>query len=128
FELPPALVTERLGHLNEHLKNYLMQRGASEADWQANEEKMTVKNKTEAENQLRLGYILSAIARAEKLTVTDQDVDAHVQKILDGVEPAQKKRAQDLLAKQRSSLFSQLLEDKIYKFIVDHARVEEEAA
>jgi trigger factor len=127
FAVPPSLLKERIGQLNEHLKNYLMQRGASDADWAANEAKMGDKNKGEAERQLRLGYILSAVAKEEKIDVTKEDLNAHVQKILDGVEPAQRARAKELLEKQKSSLYSQLLEEKIYNDIIKNARVEEVA-
>jgi FKBP-type peptidyl-prolyl cis-trans isomerase (trigger factor) len=46
-------VDERAKQLTEHLKKYLMERGAAVTDWESNEEKMREKNRPEAERQVR---------------------------------------------------------------------------
>jgi trigger factor len=43
FEVPASQVEERAKQLTEHLKKYLLERGAAVTDWAANEEKMREK-------------------------------------------------------------------------------------
>ncbi|MBK8576440.1 MAG: trigger factor [Elusimicrobia bacterium] len=90
FDVPPSQVEERAKQLTEHLKKYLLDRGAGLTDWAAGEEKMREKNRPEAERQVRLSYILREIVAAENVAVADADVDAHIQKILEGARADQR--------------------------------------
>lgn len=125
FDLPPSLVKEQTEYLNQRLKSYLSQHGASEEDWKANEGKMAEKNKPEAERHLRLSYVLSAIARDEKLDVTEAEVDDVVKKSIESVEPARRGGMQKYMEARRESVHSQLIEEKVYNWIIDKAQVKE---
>ncbi len=125
FDLPPTLVKEQTEYLNQRLKSYLTQQGASEVDWKANEGKMSEKNKPEAERHLRLSYVLSAIARDEKLNVTEAEVEDVIKKSIESVEPARRGGMQKYMESRRESVHSQLIEEKVYNWIIEQAKVQE---
>jgi len=128
IDLPPSMVEERVKTLNERLKQYLTRQGASEEDWKTNADKMAVKNKAEAERQLRLSYVLSEIAKAEKLDVTDAEIDEQVKKSVETIEPARRNEMAKWMASQRDGLYSQILEEKIFNFLIKEAKVKEAPA
>jgi trigger factor len=125
FDVPPSLVKEHTDYLNQRLKQYLLQQGASEEDWKSNESKMIEKNKVEAERQLRLSYILSSIAREEKIEATEAEVEDIIKKSVESVEPARRGGMEKYMESRRDSVHSQLIEEKVYSWLIDQAKVKE---
>lgn len=125
LDLPPSQVTERTEYLNQRLKQYLLRQGASEEDWKSNAEKMTGKNKLEAERQLRLSYLLNAIGRQEKIEITDADIDAFINTLVEREPAPQRAEAQKYLEQRREDLRAQLWEEKLYTRLIEWAAVKE---
>jgi trigger factor len=128
FDVPPSQVDERAQQLTEHLKKYLMERGAAVTDWDANEEKMREKNRPEAERQVRLSYILGKILETENVVVGDADVDAHIQKIVEGARADQRADVQKWMDSRRTVIRSQMREERLFDFLIQHAKVTEAPA
>jgi trigger factor len=125
FAVPPSQVDERAKQLTEHLKKFLMERGAAVADWQANEEKMREKNVPEAERQVRLSYILGQVIQNEKIDVPEPDVDAHIRKIIEGARPEQRTNVETWMKSRRDSIRSQMREERLFDFLISNATVTE---
>ncbi|MBL8023325.1 MAG: trigger factor [Elusimicrobia bacterium] len=125
FAVPPTQVEERAKQLTEHLKKYLMERGAAVTDWEANEEKMREKNRPEAERQVRLSYILGNILETENIRVPEADVDAHIQKIIEGARPDQRTDVETWMKSRRDSIQSQMREERLFDFLISNATVTE---
>ena len=128
FDVPASQVEERAKQLTEHLKKYLLERGAAVTDWAANEEKMVEKNRPEAERQVRLSYILGTILDNEKIAVPDADVDAHIQKILDGARPDQRADVQKWMDARRENIRGQMREERLFDLLIQNAKVTETVA
>lgn len=128
FEVPASQVEERAKQLTEHLKKYLLERGAAVTDWAANEEKMREKNRPEAERQVRLSYILGKILESENVAVPDADVDAHIQKILDGARPDQRADVQKWMDSRRENIRGQMREERLFDSLIQNAKVTEAPA
>jgi trigger factor len=128
FDVPSSQVEERAKQLTEHLKKYLLERGAAVTDWEANEEKMREKNRPEAERQVRLSYILGQILDLEKITVPDEDVETHIQKILEGARPDQRADVQKWMDSRRDNIRSQMREERLFDFLIENAKVTEASA
>lgn len=128
FDVPPSQVEERAKRLTERLKEFLMRQGASEAEWGANQEKMLEKNRPEAERQVRLSYLLLAIAEKEKIEGTDADVDEAVKKAAAEVPAERVEELKKWYEDRRDNLRAQLKEEKIFKFLLDNAKVTEQTA
>jgi trigger factor len=125
FPVPPSFVEERTRHLNERLKQYLLKQGASEQDWKNNEEKMADKNRAEAEKQVRLSYVLSAILEAEKIEVPDEELDRWKEKSLESLDASRRAEMQKWMQPRGEQLRAQLREEKLYTFLIDNAQVAE---
>jgi trigger factor len=128
FEVPPSLVQERAQRLTERLKEFMVRQGASEADWTANEPKMRERNMPEAEKQVRLSYLLTTIAEKESIEAADAEVDEAVRKAAEEVSADRVEELKKWYEERRENLRAQLKEEKIFKFLLDNARVTEPAA
>ena len=128
FEVPASQVEERAKQLTEHLKKYLLERGAAVTDWAANEEKMREKNPPEAERKVRLSYILGKILETENVAVADADVDAHIQKILDGARPDQRADVQKWMDARRENIRGQMREERLFDELIRNAKVSDAPA
>jgi trigger factor len=125
FDVPPSLVTERAKDLTKHLKEYLVRQGASEEEWKANEEKMTERNKAEAERQVRLSYLLTWVRDAEKIEASDPEVDEAIEKAAEASEAARRDQMRKWMKSRRDSIRAQLVEEKIFTFLIENAKVTE---
>jgi trigger factor len=128
FEVPPSQVEERAAHLTERLKSFLMSQGASEADWTANQAKMTEKNRPEAEKQVRTSYLLVEIAKKEKIEAGDADVDAALEKAVKDAAPGKADEMRKWFEERREGLKAQIREEKIFDFLIQQAQVTEQKA
>ena len=127
FEVPASQVESRAHDLTERLKKYVLSQGASAADWAKNEPTMVDKNRVEAERQVRLSYLLLEIAEKEGIEGTDADVDEAIAKAVKDALPEKAADAKKWFEQRRQAMKGQLKEEKIFKFLIDHAKVTEQA-
>jgi len=78
----------------------------------------------EAEKNVRLSYILNGIYTQEKLTVSEEDLLADKQKMLDS-NPTRKDDVEKYFNENKENISAALKEEKIFKFLIDNAKITE---
>ena len=78
----------------------------------------------EAEKNVRLSYILNSICVEEKIEVCDNDLEEAKKKMLDA-NSARKEDVEIYFKKNKTSISASIKEDKIFKFLVDNAKITE---
>ena len=81
FELPQGLLDEEISNLVNRYQNNLNQQGLNLKAVGMTIEELRAKSVKQAEANLRMIYILRKIAEAEKIEVTDADVEVEIRKI-----------------------------------------------
>ena len=89
--VPPALVTAQLEHMIETLQRQVL-RGRDEFTAQQVEEFKT-KLRPQAEDRVRLSFLLPAIAQREKIDVAEPEVAAELEKSLAAAPTEERKEA-----------------------------------
>jgi trigger factor len=98
-------------------------------DRDAKTRELRVKLRPEAERRVRRSLLLSAIARVEGIGATGADVDREIARIArrEEREPREVREAYEK-AGALGGLRERVLEDKVVRFVLDHAEVEREEA
>ena len=78
----------------------------------------------EAEKNVRLSYILNGICIDEKIEVGDKELDEEKQKMLDS-NPTRKEDVENYFKENKANIAASLKEEKIFKFLVDNAKISE---
>ena len=119
FELPQGLVDEEINNVVNRYQKNLQQQGLTLQAIGMTMEDLRGKSRKQAEDNLKSIYILRKIAEAEKIDVTDADVETEIKRI--AVET--KDNADNMIkqAKARGSweaLKAKLLEDKTIESLI----------
>ena len=81
FEVPESLVEQQTSHRMETVVRDMIRRGidprAQQLDWEGAREEL----KSQAEEDVRATMLLDQIVQAEKITVTDEEIDAEIDAI-----------------------------------------------
>ncbi|MHC4934366.1 MAG: trigger factor [Planctomycetota bacterium] len=125
FEVPPGLVANELERQLTAARRRL-QESVPEPTLQAQLERWKEDWRERAEREVREGLLLEAVAAAEAITVSDEDVEARIEEVArgQGTDAAALRRAmgEDQL---RRVLRAQLLDERALDFLVREAKVEE---
>jgi trigger factor len=125
FEVPASMVQEQLEYLLKRMADYFRSQRLPDAVWQKNMDQWREKYRKEAEDNVRTSYILNEIAKAEKIDVTEEDLAKEKEEML----KANAGREQDVekyFNENKSSISSHMKEDKIFKFLLENAKIKEE--
>jgi len=80
----------------------------------------------EAEREVRLAYVLNAVAEAENITVTEEDVAAKIKAILEKSQPQERANLEKALTgSYRDRIQSEVRESKLFAWLTEHAKVKE---
>lgn len=124
FELPPSLVEEQTRASLAQFARRLEQNGLAKDDIDKKLEESKGEAGTDAQRRVKLFFLIDAIARQQKLFVTETDVDTEVRNIAqqNQVTPAQ---VVEHLEKnnQLGELRLGLMERKVRDFLRDSARI-----
>jgi trigger factor len=127
FEVPQSLVDQQTTHRLESVVRDMMRRGidprAAELDWEGAREEL----KGQAEDDVRATMLLDQIVQAEKINVTDEEIDAEIEAIATATRQA-KEQVRAALTKDGGdrSIAHRLRNRKALDLLVEHARVKEE--
>ncbi|MDR1941452.1 MAG: trigger factor [Endomicrobium sp.] len=125
FEVPQSLVEQQQKSLIEKMKDYLLRQGAS----QEYIEKQTELGKNgfnkEAEKNVRLSYILNAVYVNENLAVTDSDIEAEKNRMT-AANPERAQAVEKYFAERKENIILSIKETKLFKFLLDNAKITEE--
>jgi trigger factor len=123
FELPPSMVEQQAERMIENAQAHVTQMVGQHIQLSADEQRsLRDKSKPSAEMQVRSGLLLLEVAKAEKLTVDDGEIDAEIDEMI----KALGNEAPRLLShyrdpENRERLRYRLLEEKVVKFLLAHA-------
>lgn len=131
FDLPEDLVARHANRLLQRRLTSMQYRGVPADELEAHMDEIAGATGEEAARDLRLHFILDAIAKQEAVEVTDAEVDARVRFMA-----VQYGRKADRLREEMEesggldSLRAQILEDKVIRTLLDRAtgEAEEQAA
>ena len=122
LDVPPSLVEQRIQSMLLNTRQRLAAQGVNVENFSQSAEKLSEIYKQSAEKQVRAALLLEAVAQAEHLTVTDEDLEHKYEEIAKIInqDRAAVKRTID-----REALTAQLLEEKAIAFIVSKATIKE---
>ncbi len=122
--LPPSLVEAQLEHLMERVKRQLVGPKGELTQEQAKD--LSEKLKPRAEDEVRISYLLPAIAEKEKLQALDSDLQAELEKNLAAIENDDKKEEIRKLFEERKDAIAGMIRDrKTLAFIREKAVITE---
>ena len=122
FELPASLIEGELNSLVEDAKHKLMHQGYSQ------KEDLSKALMPHAEKQVKAFFILEEIAEKEKLQAREEELESFIDQLAkrQGSKDTATLRKQLEHDNRINSLFWQLTEAKVMKFLMDNAKIEEE--
>jgi len=122
FTVPNTLVEERIRALIQRTKNFLARQGLLKADDVESDGALREKVKPQAEKDVRLSYLLRAIADQEKLEATEEDVDVLKKKALE----ENKEKPNDVekyFVEHAGTIRASLTEGKVLDFLKKNAKI-----
>jgi trigger factor len=126
FPVPPTILKQQVEYLIENQKQRLRQQGVPEADMEKVLERIRPDAHKAAEKEIRVAYIFSSIAQAEKIEVTEEDVDSKVQEILQSTSPQERPALEKAFkGTYRDRVRSDVRELKIFSWLKEHAKIKE---
>jgi trigger factor len=123
FEVPSLLVTEQKNVLIDRMKSYMQNQGTPKDYIEKQVELRDEKLLKEAQNNVRLSYILNAISKAENLAVTDADIEAEKNKM----KASNQGREDDVdkyFIEKKENIMIFLKEQKLFNFLIENAKIE----
>lgn len=126
FTVPPSLVKTQLKYMVENAKDKLAEKGFDRKELDQKDNDLSEKFKDDAVRQVRLLFILDEIATAEKIDVSQADVDDAYKAIATQTGKSETEikeyyEKQDLVDR----LSDKLREGKAVKFLLDNAQITE---
>ncbi|MFH2204424.1 MAG: trigger factor [Elusimicrobiota bacterium] len=121
FEVPPSLVESQLKHMMARLASRLVGPNQTLPEKQAAE--LGEKLRPQAADQVRLQFILNAIANEEKIEATDEDFKQEQEKAVNGAhDDKEKEKAREFFAKNGDDIRAALKERKVIQLMRDTAK------
>jgi trigger factor len=125
FELPPGMVERQLQHQIESFRREY-ERQVPEQVLQSQLVRMAEDGRDAAARRVREAFLLEAVAKAEGIEVTEEDVEARLDEMAEGrgMQPGQLKK----IAREQGwheAIRSELLDQKAFDFLIEGADVEE---
>ena len=126
FELPEELVTQETQSQADAIVKRGVQSGMSAGEIESQQNEIFANAGDQAVSNLRTNFILQEIARAEKITVTDNELANHLIQIANSRKIAPKKFIKDMQREGRiPNIRSSMTIGKTIDFLVEHANVVE---
>jgi trigger factor len=120
--VPPTLAEQQLEGTLERLVQRFGGRGLGEAETVKLREKL----RPQSEDEVRLSFIMAAIARQEKLQVSEEDIRKELEKSLSKAETEeQKKNVQEFFETRRASVETALRDRKVMETIRASSKTKE---
>ncbi|MFI5346515.1 MAG: trigger factor [Elusimicrobiota bacterium] len=119
FPLPPSMVERQLEGMMERMKRQLQGAGNLPANVMAD---LTAKMQPKAEDEVRLAFVLSAIAEKEKIEASEAELAAELEEGLKDAETEEKKKElREVYAKRKDQIAHMIRERKTMKFLKEKA-------
>lgn len=119
FPLPPSLVERQLEGMMERMQRQLA--GSAQVSEKVLAD-LKLKLKPKAEDEVRLAFVMSAIAEKEKIEVADADLNAELEAGLKEAENEEKKKElREVFTKRKDQISHMIRERKTMTFLKDKA-------
>ena len=124
--VPPSLVEAELEHMMERLKRRLLGKRGEFSAQQA--EELKAKLKPQAEDRVRISFLLPAIAAREKLEVNDGEIEAEQQAALAAAQSDEAKEdVRKTFSERRDEVVALLRDRKTHAWMMSKAAIAEAA-
>jgi trigger factor len=124
FEVPPALVERAIDVMLEGAADRFARQGIDIRQLNLDMARMRADLREQALSQVKGTLLLEAIADAEQIQVTDQDLEAETARIAEELQiPVAKVRQQAGGAEARAALTNRVREDKALAFLITNANL-----
>ena len=121
FELPQSLVAYHTSIAVENFLNRMF--GGKKPDLtDENRKHFAQRMQPSVEKDLRIGYLVHAIAKKENLVATDADLQAELTKALEQ-NPKQKEQVEKFFKERREEILASLNEKKVFEYLKANAKV-----
>lgn len=122
--VPPSLIDQQLRAMaNEFLKFIQLLGQMPNLD-----EDTLGEMRVRAESKVRAGILLGELSRREKIEVTREEIEAKIQEIAERTGKHIAKVRADHAGEKGEALETQILEDKLIRYLLDHATITEGAS
>ncbi len=127
FEIPEALVEQELNIMLENFKGQLAQQKLTLEQVNVKPENFRTENREAAIRRVRAFFLFEAVAKLENISITHEEIHDHLRKIAQSVgQPEQVVERYYHENKMIPMLQSQILEEKIYDFLLSVSNVKDE--
>ena len=127
LDVPESMVKRQLDHMFENLKNRLKSQQMSLEMMGLDAESFRARFRDDAIDKVKGGLLLMALVEKENVSVSDEDLSAHYEKIAAG-NPEMLDRIKEYYSTNQNakhSIISEIKEDKAISYLTDHAVVTE---
>jgi len=125
FEVPPSLIERRTEQLQRDFVMRLMLQGVAEADLKEPLQQATPQLTTNATKLVKLAFIIQAIAAAEHLSVSEEELHRRLEQLAARWQLSLEAARQQLERKQLWESFQQeLLYEQTVAWLLQHAQIE----
>jgi trigger factor len=127
LEVPQSMVKRQLDHMLENLKNRLKGQHMSIEMMGMDDDGFRVRFRDSAEDKVKGGLLLMALVEKENISANDDDLAERFEQISGGNSDMLGRIKEYYLSNKaaRSSLISEIKEDKAIRFLLDNAKVTE---
>ena len=128
FPVPASMVQRHTEFLLNRQRERLGQQGLSKEDSEKMIERLKADAQKEAEREVRLAYIMNALAEAENISPTEDEVEARISSILGQSQPQERIQIEKALkGGYRDRIMTEVREAKLFTWLIDNAKVKEVA-
>jgi trigger factor len=127
LDVPESMVKRQLDHMFENLKNRLKSQQMSIEMMGLDAEGFRARFRDDAIDKVKGGLLLMALVEKENVSVSDDDLTAHYEKIAAG-NPEMLDRIKEYYSSNsnaKNSIISEIKEDKALSYLIGHAVVTE---
>lgn len=127
LDVPESMVKRQLDHMFENLKNRLKSQQMSLEMMGLDAESFRARFRDDAMDKVRGGLLLMALVEKENISVSDEELAAHYEKIAAG-NPEMLDRIKEYYASNKNakgSIISEIKEDKAISLLIDNAVITE---
>lgn len=127
LDVPESMVKRQLEHMLENLKNRLKSQQMSLEMMGLDTESFSARFRDDAIDKVKGGLLLMALVEKENISVSDDDLSAHYEKIAAGNQEMLDRIKAYYTSNQnaKNSIVSEIKEDKAISYLIDHAVVTE---
>ncbi len=126
IEVPDTMVGKQLEYMYQNIVNRMRSQGMTPEMLGMNQENFMQQYRDTAISQVQGSLILEAIGEQEKISVDEPEIDAKLEEIAQMANaPLDAVRKHYAAAENRGNLMAQIKEEKVIRFLLDQAVIEE---